>query len=259
MKNSPKRPTLRPPQLPSLLIWLQSLAFLLGLGLLVYVINRVGVQPLFDALLRIGFGFFIVGLSGLRHAAHISMRAAVPAEHRRITFRQAVAARLGGEAISFLTFTGPCSAKRPRLRYSKTRAANLRRTGACRRQSSLQSVGRLFHSERRCDAGEVSVAAGSQHRAARNRSRCGVGNPDRGDCRQAPRDVVDVDHRPSGPASTQSKGHTQTAPSHLSPESKVYDFYKHHPAAFFVMVACNLLAHELRYRGLPRATDARLR
>ena len=26
-------------------------------------------------------------------------------------------------------------------------------------------------------------------------------------------------------------------------ESKVYDFYKHHPGAFFVMVACNLLAH----------------
>ncbi|HEU4432165.1 MAG TPA: lysylphosphatidylglycerol synthase domain-containing protein, partial [Pyrinomonadaceae bacterium] len=91
------------------LIWLQSLAFLLGLGLLVYVINRVGVQPLFDALLRIGFGFFvIVGLSGLRHVLRtISMRAAVPAEHRRITFRQAFAARLGGEAISFLTFTGP--------------------------------------------------------------------------------------------------------------------------------------------------------
>jgi putative ABC transport system permease protein len=26
-------------------------------------------------------------------------------------------------------------------------------------------------------------------------------------------------------------------------ESKVYDFYKHHPAAFFVMIACNLAAH----------------
>jgi len=26
-------------------------------------------------------------------------------------------------------------------------------------------------------------------------------------------------------------------------ESKVYDFYKHHPTAFFVMIACNLLAH----------------
>ena len=91
------------------LIWLQSLAFLLGLGLLIYVINRVGVQPLFDALLRIGFGFFvIVGLSGLRHVLRtIAMRSAVPAEHRRLTFRQAFAARLGGEAISFLTFTGP--------------------------------------------------------------------------------------------------------------------------------------------------------
>ena len=26
-------------------------------------------------------------------------------------------------------------------------------------------------------------------------------------------------------------------------ESKVYDFYKHHPGVFFGMVACNLLAH----------------
>ncbi len=26
-------------------------------------------------------------------------------------------------------------------------------------------------------------------------------------------------------------------------ESKVYDFYRHHPAAFFGMIACNLLAH----------------
>ena len=91
------------------LVWLQALAFLLGLGLLIYVIHRVGIQPLFDALLRIGFGFFVVlGLSGLRHFLRtISMRAAVPPEHRRITFRQAFAARLGGEAISFLTFTGP--------------------------------------------------------------------------------------------------------------------------------------------------------
>ena len=79
------------------------------LPLLIFVINRVGVQPLFDALLRIGVGFFVIlGLSGLRHVLRtVSMRAAVPAEHRKITFRQAFAARLGGEAISFLTFTGP--------------------------------------------------------------------------------------------------------------------------------------------------------
>src|SRR5687768_82646 len=90
-------------------IWIQVFAFILGIALLVFVINQVGVQPIFDALLRIGFGFFILlGISGLRHIFRtIAMRAAVPTEHRRITFMQAFAARLGGEAISFLTFTGP--------------------------------------------------------------------------------------------------------------------------------------------------------
>ena len=76
------------------------------------------MQPLFDALLRIGFGFFfILGFSGLRHFLRtIAMSAAVPCEHRRITFRQAFAARLGGEAISFLTLPDHCSAKRRKLR-----------------------------------------------------------------------------------------------------------------------------------------------
>ena len=46
-------------------IFLQAIAFLFGLALLIFVINRVGLQPLFDALLRIGFGFFILlGTSG---------------------------------------------------------------------------------------------------------------------------------------------------------------------------------------------------
>ena len=90
-------------------IWLQGFAFLLGIGLLAFVIDRVGVQPIFDALFKIGFGFiFVIGISGLRHFLRtIAMRAAVPSEHRRISFIQAFAARLGGEAISFLTFTGP--------------------------------------------------------------------------------------------------------------------------------------------------------
>src|SRR5918998_3860672 len=70
-------------------IWLQAIAFLLGLALLVYVINRVGVQPIFDALLRIGFGFFILlGISGARHFFRsLSMRAAVHPEHRSFGFR----------------------------------------------------------------------------------------------------------------------------------------------------------------------------
>src|SRR4029450_11085232 len=82
--------------------WLQGFAFLLGLGLLVYVINRVGVQPIFDALLRIGFGFFVIlALSGVRHVLRtMAMRAAVPPEHRRFNFVQAFAAPLGGEGMS---------------------------------------------------------------------------------------------------------------------------------------------------------------
>ena len=92
-----------------IIAWGQAVAFVLGALLLWYVVRRVGVQPIFTALSRVGFGFFlIVALNGLRHVLRtISMRISVPAEHRRFTFMQAFAARLGGEAMSFLTFAGP--------------------------------------------------------------------------------------------------------------------------------------------------------
>jgi putative ABC transport system permease protein len=91
------------------MIWLQGVAFLLGLALLVYVINRVGVQPIFDALLKIGFGFLILlAISGSRHVFRaIAMRTAIDPQHRRFSFKHALAVRLGGESVSFLTFTGP--------------------------------------------------------------------------------------------------------------------------------------------------------
>ena len=92
-----------------IIAWAQAVAFVLGALLLWYVVRRVGVQPIFTALSRVGFGFFlIVALNGFRHVLRtISMRISVPAEHRRFTFMQAFAARLGGEAMSFLTFAGP--------------------------------------------------------------------------------------------------------------------------------------------------------
>ncbi|MEJ7615675.1 MAG: ABC transporter permease [Pyrinomonadaceae bacterium] len=91
------------------IFWLQLVAFLLGLALLAFVIKQVGVQPIFDALLRIGFGFPVVlAIGGLRHSFRtIAMSIAVPEQHRRFHFLQVFSARLGGEAISFLTFTGP--------------------------------------------------------------------------------------------------------------------------------------------------------
>lgn len=89
--------------------WAQAIAFVLGALLLFYVVRSVGVQPIFTALGRVGFGFLIVvALNGFRHVLRtVSMSISVPPEHRRFTFMQAFAARLGGEAMSFLTFAGP--------------------------------------------------------------------------------------------------------------------------------------------------------
>jgi putative ABC transport system permease protein len=105
------------------MFWLHVVAFMLGLALLVYVINRVGLQPIFDALGRIGFGFFfLLAISGLRHALRtLAMSAAVPSEHRLFNFPQAFAARLGGEAISFLTFTGPVLGEATKVALLKKR------------------------------------------------------------------------------------------------------------------------------------------
>ena len=229
------------------LVWLQTLAFLLGLGLLIYVINRVGVQPLFDALLRIGFGFFVIlGLSGLRHFLRtISMRAAVPAEHRRITFRQAFAARLGGEAISFLTFTGPLLGEATKVALLRKRVPLTYGVPALVVDNLLYNLSVVFF----VLSGAVvmllryplppgvylvlliiAVVAASGILiavvAAKRRVMLLTWIIDRlAQLRLSPKVILKRRH----------------SIYHL--ESKVYDFYKHHPGAFFLMVACNLLAH----------------
>src|SRR5256712_8757386 len=85
------------------------MAFVLGAALLVYVVRKIGVQPIFAALSHVGFGFFfVVAANGVRHVLRtIAMRLSVAPEHRRFSFLQAFAARLGGESMSFLTFAGP--------------------------------------------------------------------------------------------------------------------------------------------------------
>ena len=229
------------------LIWLQTLAFILGLALLIYVINRVGVQPLFDALLRIGFGFFIIlGLSGLRHFLRtISMRAAVPPEHRRVTFRQAFAARLGGEAISFLTFTGPLLGEATKVALLRKRVPLTYGVPALVVDNLLYNLSVVFF----VLSGAVvmllryplppsvylvlliiaAVAASGiliAVIAAKRRVMLLTWVIDRmAQLRLSPKVILKRRH------------HIY----HL--ESKVYDFYKHHPGAFFLMIACNLLAH----------------
>ncbi|HYW73806.1 MAG TPA: ABC transporter permease, partial [Pyrinomonadaceae bacterium] len=87
----------------------QTIAFLAGAVGLVFLIRAIGVELIFSALSRVGFGFFIVlATNGARHVLRtIAMRMAVAPEHRRFSFLQAFAARLGGEAMGFLTFAGP--------------------------------------------------------------------------------------------------------------------------------------------------------
>lgn len=229
------------------LVWLQTVAFLLGLGLLIFVINRVGIQPLFDALLRIGFGFFVVlALSGLRHFLRtIAMRAAIPAEHRRITFRQAFAARLGGEAISFLNFTGPLLGEATKVALLRKRIPLTYGVPALVVDNLLYNLSVVFFI--------LSGACVMLARyplpppvymvllfiailaalgllivvlAAKRRIMLMTWIIDRmAQLRLSPKVILKRRH------------HIY----HL--ESKVYDFYKHHPTAFFVMIACNLLAH----------------
>lgn len=228
-------------------VWLQAFAFLFGLALLIFVINRVGVQPLFDALLRIGFGFFVIlGLSGLRHFLRtIAMRAAVPAEHRRITFRQAFAARLGGEAITFLTFTGPLLGEATKVALLRKRVPltygvpalvvdnllyNLSvvffiLSGACvmllRYPLPPQVYLVLVAIALLAAAGIVIMAV-----AAKRRVMLLTWIIDRlAQLRLSPKVIL------------KRRDHIH----HI--ESKVYDFYKHHPGAFYVMIVCNLLAH----------------
>lgn len=229
-------------------VWLQVIAFLLGLGLLIYVLDRVGLQPIFDALLRIGFfGFLILlAISGSRHVFRtIAMRAAVPAEHRRFNFFTAFSARLGGEAISFLTFTGP-------LLGEATKVALLRRrvpltygvpalvvdnllynlsvvffilSGACVMLFTYSLPPLVYYSL----IGIASIAAlgiVAAALAAKRRIMLVTWFLDQmARLRLSPKVIL------------KRRQHIY----HI--ETKVYDFYKHHPGVFFGMIACDLLAH----------------
>lgn len=231
-------------------IWLQAIAFLLGLGLLVYVINLVGLQPIFDALIRIGFfGFLIVlAISGSRHVFRtIAMSAAVPREHRRFNFFQAFAARLGGEAISFLTFTGPLLGEATKVALLRKRVPltygvpalvvdnllyNLSvvffiLSGACVMLFTY-SLPPLVYYSLIAIALIAALGIAGAALAARRRIMLVTWVLDQmARLRLSPKVIL------------KRRQHIY----HI--ESKVYDFYKHHPGVFFGMIACDLLAHVL--------------
>lgn len=229
-------------------IWLQVIAFLFGLALLIFVINRVGVQPIFDALIRIGFfGFLILlAVSGSRHVFRtIAMSAAVPKEHRGFNFQQAFAARLGGEAISFLTFTGPLLGEATKVALLRKRVPltygvpalvvdnllyNLSvvffiLSGACVMLFTYNLPPLVYYA---LLAIAIIAALGivGAALAAKRRIMLLTWVLDQlARLRLSPKVIL------------KRRQHIY----HI--ESKVYDFYKHHPGVFFGMIACNLLAH----------------
>lgn len=229
-------------------LWLQVIAFLLGLGLLIYVINRVGVQPIFDALIRIGlFGFLILlGISGLRHVFRtIAMSAAVPKEHRGFNFAQAFAARLGGEAISFLTFTGPLLGEATKVALLRKRVPLTYGVPALVVDNLLYNLSVVFF----ILSGAVVMLMTYNLPPLVSYTLIGI---------------AAIAALGIAAAALAAKRRImlltwvldQMARLRLSPkvilkrrqhiyhiESKVYDFYKHHPGVFFGMIGCNLLAH----------------
>lgn len=93
----------------NVLIWVHGTTFVLGFALLLLVMYWLGYRTVLESLSRVGWGFLpIIALNVTRHFLRASsMYLSVPKEYRNFKYRSAVAARFGGEAISFLTFTGP--------------------------------------------------------------------------------------------------------------------------------------------------------
>jgi putative ABC transport system permease protein len=228
-------------------LWLQTIAFLLGLGLLVFVIKKVGLQPLFDALIKIGFGFFFVlAISGTRHVLRtIAMSLAVPAEHRRFNFFQAFAARLGGEAITFLTFTGPVLGEATKVALLRKRVPLTYGVPALVVDNLIYNLSVVFF-----------ILSGACVMLFTYRLPPLVSNTLIVIAGVAALGILAAALAASRRIMLLTWVIDQMARLRLSPkvilkrrqhiyhiESKVYDFYKHHPGVFFGMVVCNLLAH----------------
>jgi uncharacterized membrane protein YwzB len=69
----------------------------------------IGFDTILEPLSKIGFGFaFIIALNGIRHYLRaITLYVAVPKEERAFSIKNAFSARLAGEAINTVAFTGP--------------------------------------------------------------------------------------------------------------------------------------------------------
>lgn len=108
LQASSDKATQRRSKKANLWIWAHVITFLLGLGLLVFIVYKYRVDVL-ETVPKVGWGFLVIlALNLLRHFLRsASMYLAITPEVRTFKYRNAVAARFGGEAVNFFTFTGP--------------------------------------------------------------------------------------------------------------------------------------------------------
>jgi putative ABC transport system permease protein len=230
-----------------LMFYLQLAAFALGAALLFYVVDRIGLAPIAEALRQVGFGFLVLlSITGLRHVFRtVSMSLAVAPEHRRFSFWEAYSTRLAGETITFLTFTGPVLGE-------ATKAALLKKRVPLSTGVQALVVDNLLYN--------LSVALFVSGGAL-----VMLATYDLPDAARYPLIVI------AGGMAAVVVGIVFAVISSMMPmtafvdflirrgvkrrklsarrekvraaEQNVYDFYKHRPRAFFLMFACDFLAH----------------
>ncbi|PYS85569.1 MAG: hypothetical protein DMF67_01060 [Acidobacteria bacterium] len=229
------------------LFYLHILAFVFGAGLLVLLVREVGVAPVFDALRQVGGGFFVLlAIAAARHCLRtFSMSLAVAPEHRRFTFWQAFTTRLAGETISFFTFTGPVLGE-------ATKAALLRKRVPLASGVQALAVDNLLYNL----SVAVFISSGACVMLATYRLPAGARVPLVVIAAGMTLVIVAVSvavvsdmmpvtaavdylirRRVKGRWLASKREHFRRV------EANVYDFYKHRPAAFFAMFACDFLAH----------------
>ena len=89
---------------------IQAVSLVLGLALFAFLIYKIGVGQILDSLRAVGFGFIILILvSGVRHLLRASAwKKCFEADHRhRVGLLELFNVRLAGEAIRYISFTGP--------------------------------------------------------------------------------------------------------------------------------------------------------
>jgi hypothetical protein len=93
----------------SLLKWLQIVSFVAGLALFAYLVKQTGLSNIMDYLAMMGWGFaVIIALSAARNVMRAaSWYYAIDPPHRLVNFWSLMNAMLAGEAIKYLTATGP--------------------------------------------------------------------------------------------------------------------------------------------------------